>query len=884
MIKYDKIIKDMLEKVGIENLRPIQKQSVPFIFGKKPRNLLIVAPSASGKTLIGELALMNAALNGMKGFYLVPLKSIANEKFIDFFKKYSANISIAITTGDFDISMEELEKKQIIITTYERFDSIIRKKPSWFKRIFVVVIDEIHNIGDRTRGIKLESLLTRLMTYNQIQIIGLSATIKNPEDLASWLNAELIINKERPAELRYKILISENKYETLKNLIPKLVEKKAQILIFTRTRKESEKLAKNLSKIVKKYLTFDEFQELDSFSKNIMESSLDFQTITGGVGYHHAGLDHNSRILVEKLFNNSLIKVICCTTTLSSGINTPANIVIIKDFKMYNNISNRPELLDKNKFHQISGRAGRFEKNIGFAIIMVSNEEEANKVKEYYFKEINLNNDKYHKKSVLKAKYENIFSSLPENRYALIDQTLVFIHHHAEGITRNDLIRFFKKTFFYFQLKSHGNEDYLIERLAFDKKNIEAVLRAHLVNPNNIIPAEVKAIHILEDRFEGIVITNHEKIDRICSFSNNSRYCTCSTFKNTGFCIHLYHLAIAALKKYRISSEDIILSSFNENFILDYLLNNNLIYIENERFKCTEYGNLIVNLFIDSRMFLFIRNRLKFTTCTYDFLDLIKKLTELKFEKSLSYHYLSVLNELINTDENIDINKFLKKMSTSEIGIGDLESFIEACRWVTNVIIKVAENTIEGNEKIINIGKMVLDKINRPLPDEEMMYKIVQSSMGSNIGIIKSNDEDMKRIFCKKVKYFLVLHKISGVPIYSYNFSLNDLDSSLISGYLTAISSFGLEISGGIQTNVKKMEYDKMKILIQEGENIRATIILEEGYDEWVLERLKIFIENVENKFTNLQNWNGDLNMFRNIGKMFNEVFGYNLIEDPPNI
>ena len=870
MIETNNRVKQILEAIDIKELRQIQKESLPYLIGKRKQNLLVIAPSASGKTLIGEIALLNNSFEKMKSFYLVPLKSIANEKFLSFFRKYGSllerKISIGISTGDFDITLEEIEKNDIVITTYERFDSIIRKRPEWIKKIGVVVIDEIHNLGDKSRGVRLESLLTRLMTYIHIQLIGLSATIRNPEDIANWMNAKLIKNNKRPIELRYKIIVSNDKYNTLKDLIPDLVKKKAQCLIFTRTRKESENLAKVLSKIVKNFLTLEEIEEIDSYSNNILDSMLDIKTLTGGVGYHHAGLDHNSRFIVEKMYKLSLLKIICCTTTLASGVNTPAKVVILKNLKMYKGTTNSVDFIDINKFHQIAGRAGRNEQDIGFAIILASSQEEMNKIKEYYFDQ--------DEGSILKTKYENINSSFSKNRRSLIDQTLVFIHHHENGLNRRSLINFFKRTFYFHQNSRDKDDDYLIERFALDTKNIDILLRSTLEDITSIPEASSKITTISEKKIEGIVCSDIDKISYICAYFNDSRNCTCAQFKKDNFCRHLYHLGTKALEEHPKIARDIIINSYNQRFILEYLIGNDFILIENKKFKCTELGKLIVDLFLDTKMFLTIKNRLKYIESTFDFLELIKLLSEMDFNKSLSYHYIAVLNEIININKNDNIQEILKNLVTPYIGLGDLENFIETARWITNAIIRVAENSMDGNSEIVEIGKKIQESLLKPLPDEEAMSEIIQSSiaLSSHIGM---NEDKLREEFQRNLKYLLVLHKISGVTLYSQNYSLNNLDPALISGYLTAVSSFGTELSDGKDVNIKTMEYETFKVMLQEGEYIRVGLILDHTPEEWIIKNLKIFIEKVENKFNiELLEWNGNLNTFKELGVAFNNVFG----------
>ncbi|MBN2141757.1 DEAD/DEAH box helicase [Candidatus Woesearchaeota archaeon] len=191
----------LLEKRGFSEFRPGQAKSVKGgLFQDK--NLLVCTPTASGKTLIAELAFLNAIIHDKgKCVYVVPLKALASEKYKQFKKDYP-DIKIAISIGDLDSNDSYLERYDLIITTSEKFDSLIRHKSPWLKYVKTVVVDEIHLLNDPGRGPALEVLITILRSMiKDLQLIGLSATIGNPEELAEWLKAELIIDNWRPVRL-----------------------------------------------------------------------------------------------------------------------------------------------------------------------------------------------------------------------------------------------------------------------------------------------------------------------------------------------------------------------------------------------------------------------------------------------------------------------------------------------------------------------------------------------------------------------------------------------------------------------------------------------------------------------------------------------------------
>ena len=192
---------NILEK-EIKTLRPAQEKSIKKgLLDRK--NLLVCTPTASGKTLIAEFAALKSILEGNgKAIYIVPLKALASEKYKDFKKRYDGIAKVALSIGDFDSNDSYLIDYDLIITTSEKLDSLIRHHTPWLSLISTIIIDEIHLLNDAERGPTLEILITILrQLLKKAQIIGLSATIGNPEELAEWLEAELVVDDWRPVKL-----------------------------------------------------------------------------------------------------------------------------------------------------------------------------------------------------------------------------------------------------------------------------------------------------------------------------------------------------------------------------------------------------------------------------------------------------------------------------------------------------------------------------------------------------------------------------------------------------------------------------------------------------------------------------------------------------------
>jgi len=200
-----KPVQEEIDKLNIKELRPSQKKSIDKgLFEGK--NILVCTPTASGKTLVGELAIIHHLTSNKSNkpicVYVVPLRALASEKYKDFQKKYP-KYKIAITSGDMDGDDRYLEAFNIIITTSEKLDSLMRHHSPWLNRVKLVIIDEIHLLNDSSRGPTLEILITALRNKKQeVQLIGLSATIGNAKELSEWLKAELVEDTWRPVELR----------------------------------------------------------------------------------------------------------------------------------------------------------------------------------------------------------------------------------------------------------------------------------------------------------------------------------------------------------------------------------------------------------------------------------------------------------------------------------------------------------------------------------------------------------------------------------------------------------------------------------------------------------------------------------------------------------
>lgn len=200
---------ELLEKKGFDTLRPSQHKSIKAgLF--KDENLLVCTPTASGKTLVAELAALNAIIHDEgKALYVVPLRALASEKYKQFKKDYPS-LKIGLSSGEVDQADKGLERFDLIVLTSEKLDSLLRHHTPWLRRVKTVVFDEIHLLNDHSRGPTLEIVITLLRNMlKELQIIGLSATIGNPKELAEWLEAQLVQDNWRPTTLYKAVAIGE---------------------------------------------------------------------------------------------------------------------------------------------------------------------------------------------------------------------------------------------------------------------------------------------------------------------------------------------------------------------------------------------------------------------------------------------------------------------------------------------------------------------------------------------------------------------------------------------------------------------------------------------------------------------------------------------------
>ncbi|RDW65861.1 putative DEAD/DEAH box DNA helicase (Mer3) [Aspergillus mulundensis] len=381
----------------------VQSKCFPTVY-KCDDNVVLAAPTGSGKTVVMELAICRL-LNTLKDeqfkvVYQAPTKSLCSERFRDWNRKFhSLGLQCAELTGDTEHSqLRHVQNSQIIITTPEKWDSITRKWKDHSRLMQLVklfLIDEVHTLKE-ARGATLEAVVSRMKSFgSNVRFVALSATIPNSEDIATWLgrnatsqhvpaHREHFGEEFRPVKLQkfvygYQSLGNDFAFDKL--LTSKLADiigthsAKKPIMIFCCTRNSAVTTAKELTKLWN--MSNHPARLWKAPYKLIPVSNEELKkTTTAGVAFHHAGLDSADRNQVETGFLEGKVSIICCTSTLAVGVNLPCHLVIIKGTVNWQ--ENCSQEYSDLEIMQMLGRAGRPQFDDSAVAVILTRKERVN--------------------------------------------------------------------------------------------------------------------------------------------------------------------------------------------------------------------------------------------------------------------------------------------------------------------------------------------------------------------------------------------------------------------------------------------------------------------------------------------------------------------------
>ena len=375
-------------------LDDFQKEACEYINSGK--SVVVCAPTGAGKTVIAQHAIHRALEEGSRIFYTTPLKALSNQKYYDFSEKYGHN-KVGLLTGDTSIN----RSAQIVVMTTEVFRNMLYGTnfgavADNLKDVKYVVLDEVHYMNDEQRGTVWEESIIYCPT--NIQLIALSATVANADELTAWINTvhsktELVNTDFRPVPLKYYYFDSSqpdsllplltpsgqlnkkikpekkvwgNKRKKQKSYVRNIVHNLAQqdmlpAIYFTFSRKKCDEQMEKCADL--ELVTRGEQAQIKQFIDDYIAenphlwNNKHIEYLMQGVASHHAGLLPAWKNLVEKLFQQGLIKVVFATETLAAGINMPARSTVISSISKRTDSGHR--MLTASEFLQMSGRAGR---------------------------------------------------------------------------------------------------------------------------------------------------------------------------------------------------------------------------------------------------------------------------------------------------------------------------------------------------------------------------------------------------------------------------------------------------------------------------------------------------------------------------------------------
>ena len=725
-------IKEILEKEGIKKLTDIQKKSLPHIFTEK--NLVIISPSGTGKTLIAEIIVFldvlsereeygNYELNNLKNLtkwelkkarknrpikaktvFLVPLRALAEEKanhLAKVLKEY--NIKIHMSMSEVDFNEDEIRKSHILISTFERFRTILGRLPNLISNVSNVIIDEFHLIGDKHRGTTLETILTSLK--DKVRLILLSATAENPLDIANWLNAELITSKKRLVPLEYEIKTTFRPDIFIKEKISENLSIGSQVLVFCGTRLKAEETAIEYSnfihQLVKKDKGFSEeiilnFLESIPLNRESLGNAQIYDLVRKGTAFHHAGLSRIAKKVIEELFRRGFVKVLFCTETLGAGINLPAREVIILDVKRWNN-----EWLSRNVFHQLIGRAGRPNYDVlGKGTIFAIDRREEESILERYWKKSNRDINNINN---LEQKYEQIKSRI-SSRDDLERMVLTLVHNNK--VNFDDLISLLQNSFLDFNMKNMNDntgEYYKLHLLplntiSFEQKSLFNCLEKEVeirAIKNSNIENDSSLYEIIEGEVKYLIEIDRDKIK-----------CTCGI--NNLLCLH--KLAVFKLLPI-LRIKEII----NNNFAILHNLQFNGYISETAQGRlktttkgsiCAEMGNSIKNFqkLKDWLMYKLAPKKPTFNQILFEMLKFIPEIDDSDIDFSNDYFKRPIFEHVILGKDIIEVVKKYQLYEGDLLRVeANLQSLISSLLPLTDYLgLQYIRKSLEDLEKILS--------------------------------------------------------------------------------------------------------------------------------------------------------------------------------------
>ena len=388
---------DRLAAWGISKLTDVQVRAIEAGIADG-KSMIVSAPTSSGKTLVGEIAVLAALQAGTRAVYLVSHKALADQKYQDFVSRFgekatSPIASVGLNTGD---RVEGNIDAQLMVATYEKAFGLILAGQLKISDALIVA-DELQILGEIGRGAEIEALCSVLRQRGIRQFVALTATVENPEDLAGWMNCELVRSYHRDVPLHQQIWYSQRVFQTtfgqedghevalgtaVSNNVTAVVGQlltlgRGPVLVFTESRKEAAKYAVEFG--ASRPRVGDGIamaEQLDLFSEPTESSEQLKVNAEKRVAFHTADLSPQERQVIESGFTDSKFEVCFATSTLAAGVNFPFRTIVFP--KLTFQWGDRAgSCLPRSDYRNMSGRAGRLGMHDdGFAVLLPCNEVE----------------------------------------------------------------------------------------------------------------------------------------------------------------------------------------------------------------------------------------------------------------------------------------------------------------------------------------------------------------------------------------------------------------------------------------------------------------------------------------------------------------------------
>ena len=377
-IAVEDVLPAFADAFPFESFNRMQAEALPAIV-ERDDNVVVSAPTASGKTALAEAAICRTLESGGTALFLAPLRALTNEKEAEWERFEELGYSVYVVTGERDLSPRRAESADILVMTPEKADSATRKHDSpryaFVTDVDCVVIDEVHLLDSDRRGAVLEVTISRLRRLCGPRIVALSATMQNVGDVAEWLDAPdastfRFGEEYRPVPLSATVETYAHgdnafadKYRRLYralDLAQPHIDDGGQALVFVASRQDTVRAAEKARDVIAErdieigsrgdYDFHTDAQELENDTLR--------QSVVDGVGFHHAGLSKADKDRVEAWFKSGEIQLLFSTSTLAWGVNLPARCVVIRDTKLHDPLEGEVDMSPLDIL-QMLGRAGR---------------------------------------------------------------------------------------------------------------------------------------------------------------------------------------------------------------------------------------------------------------------------------------------------------------------------------------------------------------------------------------------------------------------------------------------------------------------------------------------------------------------------------------------